>query len=201
MTKKVSDKLVIVLKRKIVANQFKTAEYPVVDPDAISSKLDAHIRQVAERIDARRHVYYDGGINERDEWLKSRFIKYNQIDGDWGARLAQSVDNGFKKGYGRIVVVSTDCPQITTEDIQKAFDLLNKKQVVLGPKTDGTIYLLGLAVPCGQLFQNKPWGSAELFKMMYLDLLQARKNIGILEEKNHLFLGEFVSQLMDKEEE
>jgi uncharacterized protein len=201
MAKKVTDKLVIVLKRKIGMDQFQTAEYPVVDPDSIASNLDTYIRQVAERVDARRHVYYDGGINEQDEWLKSRFIKYNQIEGDWGARLAQSVDNGFKKGYGRIVVVSTDCPQITSEDIQKAFDLLNKKHVVIGPKSDGTIYLLGLAVPYGQLFQNKPWGSAELFKMLYLDLLQARKNIGVLEEKNHAFLGEFVSQWMDKEEE
>lgn len=201
MVKKVTDKLLIVLRKKILSEQIQSIELPVLDIAASAAYIEEYIREVAERVDARRHVYYEGEIQEEDTWSKARFIKYLPEGDSFGGQLAHAVLNGFKKGYGRIVVVSTDCPQITPDDIQKAFDLLNKKQAVLGPKSDGTVYLIGLSVPCQQFFQDKPWGTPELFKKLYLDLLQERRTIALLEEKNHRLLGEFLNERMKKEEE
>ena len=200
MVKKVTDKLLIVLLNRMQSNQVQTTELPVADWESVSSSLEEHVREVAEQVDARRHVFYENEISEIDAWSKTRFIKYLQEGDALGQRIEHAVQNGFKKGYGRVVLVSTDCPQLSATDIQKAFDLLNKKHVVLGPKSDGTIYLIGFSVPCLHIFEDKPWGSVELFKKLYLDILKDGRSIALLEEKSHKGLGEFLWNKMKNEE-
>jgi uncharacterized protein len=200
MVKKVTDKLLVVLRNRLHVNEMKTTELPVADVESVINSLEEHVREVAEQVDARRHVYYEDEISEIDAWSKTRFIKYLQEGETLGQRIEHAIQNGFKKGYGRVVLVSTDCPQLSAGDIQKAFDLLNKKQVVMGPKSDGTIYLIGFSVPCLHIFKDKPWGSSDLFKKLYLDLLKNGRTIALLEEKSHKGLGEFLLDKMNNEE-
>lgn len=62
----------------------------------------------------------------------------------FGERLEGAVETLAGLGYGKIVIVGTDCPSLTAEDIATAFQLLDHKRLVLGPDHRGGCYLIGL---------------------------------------------------------
>ena len=62
----------------------------------------------------------------------------------FGERLESAVERLAVLGYHKIVIVGTDCPNLTADDISKAFWLLDKKRLVIGPDHRGGCYLIGL---------------------------------------------------------
>lgn len=180
MSKQVTDKLLIVFldsPLSVDAHEVNTWD------QSLFEQIEEHTCEVARSIDARRHVYYPSEIIEDDRWSRTRFIKHKQSEGDRGERLKEAFRNGFKKGYGRIVCIGVCCGDIHTQDIQKAFDLLNTRNSVMGPSTNGGYYLLGLSSPFEPIFDDKPWGKETLFKKTYLELMMYNKSIALLEEK------------------
>lgn len=57
-------------------------------------------------------------------------------------------------GYGRIVVVGSDTPSMSAEDLRIA---ATSTDVVVGPSTDGGIYLLGFDADDVDLLDGLPW--------------------------------------------
>jgi glycosyltransferase A (GT-A) superfamily protein (DUF2064 family) len=62
----------------------------------------------------------------------------------FGERLENAVEHLAGLGYGKIVIVGSDCPTLTADEILNAFRLLDQKQLVLGPDHRGGCYLIGL---------------------------------------------------------
>lgn len=62
----------------------------------------------------------------------------------FGSRLLNAMEQVFKKGYEQIIVVGSDTPELTTKHILSAQEKLKKSNLVLGPSTDGGIYLLAI---------------------------------------------------------
>jgi glycosyltransferase A (GT-A) superfamily protein (DUF2064 family) len=66
--------------------------------------------------------------------------------------------------------VGSDLLTLESKDIEAAYDLLDKNEVVLGPAEDGGYYLLGLkAIPNG-IFENKNWGTNTVLSDTLTDL-------------------------------
>ena len=65
----------------------------------------------------------------------------------------------FARGYGKICLIGTDCPGISSSDILRTFELLGKSELVLGPSRDGGYYLIGLSVFRPELFGGIAWGT------------------------------------------
>ncbi|HWX49843.1 MAG TPA: TIGR04282 family arsenosugar biosynthesis glycosyltransferase [Roseomonas sp.] len=61
--------------------------------------------------------------------------------GDLGARL----DRTTRAHRGRVVVIGSDIPGITAEDIGAAFRALGRADAVFGPAEDGGYWLVGLS--------------------------------------------------------
>lgn len=80
-----------------------------------------------------------------------------------GADLGQRMHNAFVStlaGAERAVLIGTDCPGLTTDHINRAFEALRRgAEVVLGPAIDGGYYLIGLDQPAARLFADIAWGS------------------------------------------
>lgn len=181
MSKQVTDKLLIV---------FIDSPMPSGSKDVVNSKtpvdfskLEQYTRDLAIKVDAKRHVYYPNEIKEDDYWSRTHFIKYVQAEGDLGKRMNEAFVNGFKRGFGRVVCIGVCCDDMKPDDIQKAFELLNTKHAVIGPSDNGGYYLIGLSVPFEPIFEDKPWGTDTVFKKTYLELMMYNKSIGLLEEK------------------
>jgi len=115
-------------------------------------------------------IRYEGGDkNLMQTWLGQDFEYRPQGSGDLGQRMKRSFQDAFRAGATTAVIIGTDIPEITEGIIQKAFDVLQQKNMALGPAKDGGYYLIGLqknslsqAVP--DLFTGITWGIRDVFK-------------------------------------
>lgn len=62
----------------------------------------------------------------------------------FAARLENAVETLAQLAYDRVVIVGRDCPDLATEDIVQAFQLLDQHTLALGPDHRGGCYLIGL---------------------------------------------------------
>ena len=83
---------------------------------------------------------------------------------DFGERLANSVDDAFASGATALLVAGIDTPPPSSREILKAFQRLESGAVpaVIGPATDGGIYLIGLRCPERQLLRSIRQGQSNV---------------------------------------
>ena len=67
-----------------------------------------------------------------------------QTGNNFGERFTHAIASVFAKGFEKVIAIGNDCLELTTEDLLLAVEQLSKKDWVLGPATDGGVYLLGL---------------------------------------------------------
>lgn len=86
----------------------------------------------------------------------------SQRGGDLGERLATAFAELFEDGYLRIAAMGIDSPTMPDSLVRDCFQLLQTRNLVLGPCDDGGYYLIGLKAPQPELFQGISWGSDEV---------------------------------------
>lgn len=86
---------------------------------------------------------------------------FPQPEGDVGAKMHGAIKETLARGYGKAVVVGVDIPGLTQAIVMEAFGLLDERDVVFGPATDGGYYLVGMKAPCGEVFEGVQWSSDE----------------------------------------
>jgi rSAM/selenodomain-associated transferase 1 len=120
-------------------------------------------------------IYYSGGDRAlMQNWLNpiissfcenhshSRInpISYHaQIGEDLGKRMQGAFEDGFNHKIEKMIIIGTDCPDLSQNLIEEAFWALNSQDVVLGPANDGGYYLIGLSQSFPMLFKHIDWGS------------------------------------------
>lgn len=67
--------------------------------------------------------------------------------GDWAARQQALFDGAPERGEQRTILIASDSPQLALDPILEAFQLLDERDVVLGPVDDGGYYLIGMRSP------------------------------------------------------
>jgi len=99
----------------------------------------------------------------------------DQVGDDLGARMNQSFEAMFARGYHRVLIVGTDVPTLPLEQYKHALTLMETHDLVLGPALDGGYYLIGLKQPAPDLFVGIPWSTEKV-----LGLTQERAtNLGL----------------------
>lgn len=122
---------------------------------SVYKKLLDHTWQITEGLLCRKIVYYDTGIIDDDIW-SDKFEKASQRGDDLGERMSNAfADLNFKKA----IIIGTDCPELTSEQIKSAFDHLDSNDVVIGPAHDGGYYLLGMRHFYPALFTGIKWST------------------------------------------
>jgi uncharacterized protein len=104
----------------------------------------------------------DDAAPEIQPWLRTGWQACPQGEGDLGARLQGACDQHFSAGAKAVVIIGSDCPHVTRDDIREASRLLRKSDLVLGPATDGGYWLIGLRQPQPALFEGIRWGTEEV---------------------------------------
>lgn len=92
-------------------------------------------------------------------WLGDGPAYLPQPDGELGARMRAAFDAAFAAGFGRVAVVGSDLPELTSALIRQGLDLLETHAAVVGPARDGGYYLLGLDRPVEGVFDGVPWST------------------------------------------
>lgn len=133
-------------------------------------ELLAHTSSITQSVDCDRFVFYSDGVTKNDLWNDQAFFKQEQYGDDLGERMLNAFDTVFKLGYKRVIIIGTDCFELTSQLINQAFDGLKKHSVVIGPSFDGGYYLLGMNQLHAALFVGKEWSTDSVYTSTIHDL-------------------------------
>ncbi|MDH7500237.1 MAG: TIGR04283 family arsenosugar biosynthesis glycosyltransferase [candidate division NC10 bacterium] len=103
------------------------------------------------------------------EWLGPDLTHLAQGEGDLGRRLGRAFQEAFAAGRPRVVIIGTDCPELSWRRIDRAFAELAHHDLVLGPAKDGGYYLIGLrraasSSRMSDLFSDISWSTDQVLK-------------------------------------
>lgn len=132
-------------------------------------------RTATRAVPAERWVFYADEIPGNDAWETPDFRRFGQQGADLGARMRHAFEQAFAAGAERVVIIGSDCPELTGELLQQAFEALQAHDAVLGPATDGGYYLLGLRRPAPGLFENIAWSTDAVLAQT----LDAARDLGL----------------------
>lgn len=149
---------------------------------AIYMHLLQHTKQITENLPMDKLVYYSNDVDQNDLWPNDKYKKQLQPAGDLGAKMETAFKNAFVDGYTSVVIIGSDCHQLTPAIIEKAFEELKTHEVVIGPALDGGYYLLGMNKLYSELFSNKRWSTEHVFPDTILDLEKLHLSHKVLPE-------------------
>jgi rSAM/selenodomain-associated transferase 1 len=158
----------IIFSRFPEAGIAKTRLIPILGPEGAASlqqRLTERTVGLTRRLAAARAVELElchsgGRADAMREWLGDDLPLRDQGPGNLGEKMARALARAEK--YRRLVLIGSDCPDLSLEILTAAFNALAAYDLVLGPALDGGYYLIGLSRPAPELFRNQPWGRSEL---------------------------------------
>lgn len=119
------------------------------------------------------------GQAELEALLGSEGLRYlPQPQTGLGERLERLFAWAFDQGMDRVVALGSDSPSLPAGRLDEALHLLEKREVVVGPSTDGGYYLIGLRQPAPELFRGIDWSTGRVLAQT-LDRLGSR-SLGLL---------------------
>ncbi len=132
----------------------------------------------------------DEAEGELRQWLGENFIFARQGSGDLGEKLNRAFQENFDAGAQRVVVIGSDCPYVTAEDIEIASNSLASHDVVLGPATDGGYWLIGLRALQSVLFKNIPWSAESVLETTLTRIREAQLSFRLLHKLDDIDVAE-----------
>lgn len=156
--------VLLIFTKNAVYGKVKTRLAATVGNDKafeIYKDLTQHTYAVTKQLACDKIVFYSDEIDVDDKW-KSNYQKQLQQGNNLGERMANAFDYVFKKKYSKVVIIGSDCPELTGQILNDAFKQLEKYDVVIGPAADGGYYLLGIKKLHLQLFENISWSTGEV---------------------------------------
>lgn len=119
---------------------------------------------IAINTEYHRELWYSSYIDENDQADPKLFNKMLQVGHNLGERMSHSFSMAFENGFGKAVIIGSDCPDLTEERIKTAFKSLEHSDLVIGPSIDGGYYLLGMNRYQPELFSGIEWSESTVFE-------------------------------------
>lgn len=139
---------------------------------AIDEELTVEVQYAGDDLESLKLLC--GGVADRVSFRPQR-------GGDLGQRLSYASASAFQDGAARVAIIGTDCPQLGTHLIFRAFALLADKDLVVGPATDGGYYLIASRAYHPDLFVDIDWGSGNVLEDTLKRASNSRLTIELLE--------------------
>ena len=178
----------IIFARLPVPGFTKTRLIPAIGAEAaakLQTQMTHHILDVARKFTADTgaevEVRFTGGeAHEMSAVFGRDFTLISQGDGDLGHRMRQAAKDAFDQGIKRVVIIGTDCPQLTPALLQQGIQILKSHDAVIGPAFDGGYYLIGMSLFSPTLFQGISWGTENVLRQTLLNANAAALRVGLL---------------------
>jgi hypothetical protein len=166
----------------------KTRLIPALGPERaaiLQQRMTEHTLAQAQLLQANSAIALEVRFTGGDRylmrsWLGSELAYRSQGEGDLGQRMTQAFQFAFRAGMERVVVVGIDCPDLDAIILSKAFQELQRHDLVLGPATDGGYYLIGLRRFVPELFQDIAWSTERVWQQTIAIAQQHHLSIGSL---------------------
>lgn len=86
-----------------------------------------------------------------------------QGEGDLGVRMRNALERAFRL-HQHALLIGTDSPQIDPDRLRGAAHLLQSRQAVFIPTTDGGYFLVGLSRMIPELFTDIAWSTPQVMR-------------------------------------
>lgn len=147
-------------------------------------KLLEHTHAVANSVFSDKAIFYSSRVQEFDILDYYKFPKFLQKGDSLGERMERAFGQAFAQHYEKVVIIGSDCYELTAEIIEDAFSALDNHNVVLGPAHDGGYYLLGMDRHYPHLFKDKAWSTSDVLLDTILDLKKLKLSYQMLPTLN-----------------
>ena len=196
----------IVFGRYPQVGKVKTRLIPALGPAGaaslqkrLSEQTLTGARKAAGRIGARVVFCHAGGDPRRiARWTGlEQAACLPQASSDLGRRMFVAIRSAFDRGAARVVLVGTDIPGLTATILERAFELLKHRDLVLGPSSDGGYWLIGFS-RLENLFDNIPWSTSAVLEQTLA--LARRKSLtaGLLDPLTDLDTPDDLARFSDR---
>ena len=176
-------KALIIFVRKPELGKVKTRLAAAVGNEkalAIYKELLQHTFTIASQVKADKFVFYHEEIVQHDMWNATGFHKKLQASAGLGHKMKAAFQELFNSGYTDVLIVGSDCLELSSQIIEGAFKMLELNDTVIGPAKDGGYYLLGMCTMHQFIFENKAWSTSSVFDQTMADLQQHQLTVGLL---------------------
>ena len=95
--------------------------------------------------------------------------------------MQNSFQTAFNQGFEKVVIIGSDCWDLSSNILDQAFQTLDSNDFVIGPAEDGGYYLLGMSSYQPKVFQNKEWSTANVLVDTLLDIKSLSKSHALLD--------------------
>lgn len=110
-----------------------------------------------------------------------RFVSVlGQGQGDWTDRQRFLFSTARRRGEDRTVLIGSDSPHLRREVVDRAFALLDHRDLVLGPTFDGGYYLIGMR-GWHDVLAGVPMSTATVLDRILVAATAAGVSVGLLE--------------------
>ena len=182
---------IIVFAKNPVPNQVKTRLVPALSPEQAATVYKAFLTDgcdaLAKLPDVDLIIAYTPAEAHADlqALIGDDAIYIPQIGTGLGERLAAATQWAAEHGYTQILLVGSDSPTLPITYVSKAFTLLDSRDIVLGPSTDGGYYLIGfsadvLETTVPYIFKDIAWSTGAVFQETAARIRSLKATLGLL---------------------
>jgi len=147
---------------------------------AVYHELLAHAGAAVVGVAATKTVWLAGAPTPDVPDCWPGYTQHPQPSGDLGQRMHTAFAAAFETGAAKAIIIGTDCPELTTDLLTKAFAQLDTHDVVLGPALDGGYYLLGMKQLILDFFLQKAWSTASVRPATLADAARLGLRVALL---------------------
>jgi len=108
---------------------------------------------------------------EKEKEIKKLWSEKYRYAAQNGSHLGERMKNAFLQeftaGFGQVVLIGSDCPDLPAIIIEESFRALESKPCsVIGPAADGGYYLIGFCKDafCPEIFSGMEWSTASVLE-------------------------------------
>lgn len=125
----------------------------------IFKELIKHTASFTKNLDADKWVFYSDYLGDNEFFDDLYYKKFVQEGYDLGDRMRNAFNQGFEAGYEQIILIGSDCYELTQKELEKGFKILDSNDFVFGPAKDGGYYAIGTRTSFTKVFDNKTWST------------------------------------------
>ena len=185
------DACVIVFVKNPVPGQVKTRLVPYLSPEQAASLYQAFLVDWCNALStistAHRVIAYTPpeSLGALQTLIGKDPVYISQQGASLGERLIAAARWACDQGYARFLFVGSDSPTLPIRYVEHALNLLESRDVVIGPSVDGGYYLIGfstvgasLSIPT--IFEEIAWSTADVFQQTVTRIREAEVTLGLL---------------------
>lgn len=182
---------VIVFVKNPVPGQVKTRLIPHLSAEQAASLYQAFLVDWCNALStiaaAHRVIAYTPleGLNALQTLIGKDLVYIPQQGATLGERLIAAAHWACDQDYAKFLFVGSDSPTLPIQYIERALDLLESRDVVIGPSVDGGYYLIGfskhgasLSIPT--IFEEITWSTDVVFRQTLRKIQGVNARLGLL---------------------